>query len=367
MATARFPIVVAAILVAVTQFVFGAPVIEGIALCKQPLPGDKEAHDGIANLVLVTLPGGKPVRLFPKTPASIPPRFGAVDAHLLDDGRLVVIDAAFSNREANRYGYMILLFDPATGKLSTLTEDAARDSVVVSPDRKTMVYSISGSKGFKVWQVGGRRRSIEPPKGYEYSVRRVAHAPHLLVTRSRRDGKNTRHFWLNEARGTLTPMAESSLWLKGEDSCKGRYVYADKNWDLWLVGPGHEKTKLARLQVEGERPETVSCMFSPDAKYLFCGFGRSIGEPHINWAGETYYFDLRGREPTRLHSECSLGKYGLVGWYSNETGILHALGSDLLWTDLPSLQTRTIATLPDNCQFVDFVRRDATSPRGKQN
>lgn len=364
MATARFLIVVAAILVAATQFVFGAPAIEGIALCKQPLPGDKDWYQTLDNLVLVNVPSGKPVRLFLNMPAAIPATFGAVDAWLIDDGRLVLINGSHENRSKGEY---LLTFQPATNKVKMIAADVARDSIAVSLDRNTVVYSLRGSKAIRVWNIAGRQLSVAPPKGYEYSVRQVAHSPHLLVTRSRRDEKSTRHFWLNEARGTLTPIAENSLWLKGEDSCRGRYVYADKNWDLWLVGPGHKKAKLARLQVEGERPEVVWCRFSPDANYILCNFGRAVGEPHINWAGDSLFFDLRSEKPAVLKPDYDSDVAGgdVVEWC--DKGILHMRCEDLMWTDLPSLKTEKILTLPDKCVFIDFLRRDATSARGKQN
>ena len=370
MATKRIVILLIVVFGAAASFALGDPAVKGIALCRQPWPGDRTAYQRLQDLAIVTLPNGKPVRLFPKIPASIPPTFGAVNASLLDEGRLVLVDAAYYASD-RKHGFMALVFNPATGKLTTLTTDAVSDSVVVSPDRKTVKYSVRGSRALRLWHTDGHETRVTPPKGYEYSVKVVQNARHLILTQSRGDEKRARHFWLNESRGTLTPIAPSDPWLKAEAVCSGRYVYVDGNWDLWLVGPGKKTTKLARLEVDGEPPENVWCTFSPDGRFLICCCGRSAGEPHFAYDDTSYYFDLRGAAPVLLRPprrSCDgVSPGGFIGWYSVEGGVLHTSVWDLLWTEFPSLKTRKIATLPGNCEFIDFVRRDEPSARGNRN
>lgn len=369
MTKARMLVIVVATLSIASQLAFCAPVIKGIALCKQTLPGEKETDTCLANLALVTLPDGKPVRLFPKIPAGIPPAAGDISAWLIDAGRLVLVHLHYASGSKDSY---LLLVNPATGKLSIIADDVARDSFIeVSPDRKTILYCNGKMNRLNVWRTDGHKMLVTAPKGWNFSrVDWTERMPHPCMTLVRVNSEKQGKFWLDEHRHTLQAVVPDDPWAKALDVCMGKYLFADSKWDLWLIGPGRKKIKLARLEVEGEPPESIWYRFSPDGKYAVCSCDRSAGEPRFTSASYTYYFDLRGKKPVQLIRPKDSGGWDELGnfvdWYSTENGILRAFIQKILWTDLPSLKTQEVTTLPDKCEFIDFVRRDEPSPRGKQ-
>ena len=347
------------------------PVVRGVALCRQPPPGKEEAYSVSANLVLVSAPGGDPVPLFSKTPPAQRPTEGYFDAWLLAGGQsaLLNLSCEYRHRGGNKDGYLLVV-RPATGKLSVICDDVAREPVVVSPNRNAVLFRLARTEQLRVWHTDGRRVSVKLPQGWYYDgADWSSNMPHCHLTLEDAHGK-TRGFWLDEGRGTVAPIPPGDPWTKALDVCNGRYLSVDGSWNLWLNGPGKRRVKLAKLEAEGEPPQEAWCRFSPDGKYAICTTGRSEGEPHIAWAGQSYYFDFRGAKPAQLpqpkDSGTWIGDGDFLVWGKTESGILHTSVWDLMWTPLPSLLTHRIYKLPDRCQFEDFVRRDEPAPRGKR-
>jgi len=346
------------VMVVGVQMALCAPVIKGIALCVQPLPGESSAGYGLGNLALVTLPGRKPVLLFPTVPADLPPTNGVRDAWLLDGGRLVLIHARHASDD--KAGYL-LLANPTRSKHSIIAGAVDTDSIVlVSPNKKAVFY-YDKAQGLVVWHTDGSKIAVQPPKGWKsgYCEDWSPRMPHLRLTYWRIGSETSRDFWLDERTGALKPIAPADPWLKALDMCKGKSLIVDDHNCLWLKAPGRRKIELAHLEAGEMTSPGGWCRFSPDGRYVICT-AEGFGLPDGGSTYKTYCFDLRRRRPVQLKASGQSFYYitsdEFIDWYSKEGGILHKCFDELRWTDFPSLKTSKVATLPDKCEFVDFIR-----------
>jgi hypothetical protein len=143
------------------------------------------------------------------------------------------------------------------------------------------------------------------------------------------------------------------------DHAKGKYV----TWGssaLWLIPAGGEAVRLAKPEVDGQAPQVVWGRLSPDGNYAICTTGSAVGEPHIAWAGDSYHFDLGPKKPVLIRKDASdlyVGWGGFVGWVKSSRAFLHVSVREILSTSLPDLKIRTVFTLPEGLELLDYVAK----------